>query len=405
MRYLLILGLGLCWFSANAQQPSGVAQYFATARTDPGILAARSKVEFLTGTDHRLPLVQELEFRTETHDFLLEEQEYTLRFSPNTPALQRRQEAYHQAVVALTEAQDRPLLLEALEPKYRTVVDYHFLPRLLESQRRTLEIYRQQLSLLRQQVVTADFDLNDLVATETDIFETEEELLDLQQAWSVADEAIRAFRNDTLLTDLLKVEALGAIVRTTALPAPMEAEVLRLRRELLRSDYERELAAINNPLDFVQARYGGRNSDAFREEFSVGLGLRLPVKGDKKLDLLELEYEQEERHADFQLEQLEREKEIAEAARAVRFGIERYELLRQQNTDSQTEFALRQLEQLSDSDPLQILRLRLLLHRRQQRLLELRYRLYRDYVDWLVLTETMVALPLRNWLSEELSVF
>lgn len=407
MRWTLLVGI-VCYLTdpLSAQTVPSATGYLATATSDPSLVAARTKVDFLSSTDHRLPFAQELEFRTETHDFLLDEQEYTLRFSPNVPAQQRRQADYHRAVVELARARDRPLLMKALVPKYRSVVDYHFLPKLLESQRQTLALYRRQLQLLRRQVVTDDFDLDDLVATEFDIFEMEEKLLERSQMWrSVREEIGSVFPNDSITTDFLTIEAIESRMDSYPPPPALEEEILRLRNELLLADYQRELAAINNPLDFIQARYGGRNSDAFREEFAVGLGLRFPIKGDKKLDLLEIEYEQRERTADHQIEMLERERKISEAATTVLFHLERYRLLNRQYADTQTEYALKRLEQLADADPLQIVQFQLILQKRQQRVLELRYRIYRDFVEWLEVSERLTAPPLRNWLSPGMENF
>ena len=395
---LAVLSLGLT--AVQAQKAVTAGQFLASAAESEIAGYEQTKTDFLQNRDFTLPWVQELEFRTETHDFRWDEQEYTLRLSPNLPHQQRRQREYHQAFRELTEAQNQRWLAEALAEKYELLTDYVFVPQLLEVQQNLRRILLQKQKILRGRVTSPTFDLNNLVTTEEDIFAAEEEILELRQDLTYLREMLlNTAGTDSVTLTLLTVAQIEKKLSETTEPAPTEENILRLRQNLLQAEYNRELAAINNPLDFVQAKYGGRNSDIFRQDFSVGLGFRFPFKGDNKLDLLELEYEQTERSVDYLTDRAEQNKDIDRRVRNLKNLIEKYRLLQTQSVDTQTEYALRQLEQMSDADPLQILRLRLILLNRREQLLRTEYRIYRAYTDWLHRTERTIVRPLRNLLS------
>ena len=71
-------------------------------------------MEFQSGQDAELPWIQELEFRTETNDFILKQQEYTVRVSPNTKRQRNAQMAFYQAMTELSKMERELVLKNAL---------------------------------------------------------------------------------------------------------------------------------------------------------------------------------------------------------------------------------------------------------------------------------------------------
>lgn len=359
-------------------------------------------LNFLRNTDHNLPWLQELEFRTETHHFKFREQDYLLRLSLNMPAQQRAQREYHQAFIRLEELKAGRDLLPVLDEQYSLIVDFHFINLLSEAERNYADLYAKKVKVLRRQVASPEFDLMELVNTEEDLYDKQNDILQYEQDLVLMKQKLTEVTgSDTLQTDLLNTDNILARV-TGSSDFTFAAEAIsQAEQDLLQKDYVRETAAINNPFDFIQAEYGSRGNDPFREEFSVGLALKFPFKGDKKLDLLELQYEQLEESAKTVENKEERLLEIAEIRQNIEFLIARINLLRQQEEESQAGFALGRLREKSDADPLQILNLEEVQTKRNLRILRLNYRIFREYLDWLRLTESMSQLPLRNWLSEE----
>jgi len=391
---------------SSAQVQKTGTDFLATAKESQATIATDEKINFLQNTDHTLPFVQEVEFRTRTHDFQFNEQGYAVRFTPNSPKQRRAQDSYHQAFIRNVEADKREFLLDELEGKYNTLVDYQFIRGLIENKTTLKNLYLQKQKVLRALVSSPDFDITNFVDTEADIFELETEILELTQEQNSINEQIRlALSTENIQTNFIEINSLKITIEDWEETTFLASESLQLRQDLIQKEYEKELAEINNPLDFVQAQVGGGNADNFRENVSLGVGLRLPFKGDKKLDLLELEYEKLERSTDFRLDQVQKQERIAAKVRRIQNFIEQYDLLRQQSEDNQTQYALNKLKRMPDASPLQIIRMEEILLKKSNQIYRLKYRIFQEYAEWLHLTETTISLPLRNHLSVDSTTF
>ncbi len=407
MRWILSLIFIISFFAQiDAQEQRTGTDFLATAKESQGTMSADEKINFLQDTDHSLPFIQQIELRTETHDFQLLEQEYSLRFTPNSPKQRRAQDSYHQAFINSVEIDKQEFLLDELEEKYKTLVDYQFIAGLIKDKEDLKKLYTQKQKVLRALVSSGDFDITDFVDTEEDIFELESELLELSQKQNTINEVLNlAIGTDDLQTDFIDVNLILIKVQDSESQVLLANKSLQLRQDLIQKEYDKELAEINNPLDFVQAKYGGGNTSLLREQFSIGVGIRLPFKGDKKLDLLELEYEKLERNSNFKTDLAEKGKRIQ--AQVWRIGdlAEQYNLLIEQTKDNQVQYALAQLKKMPDASPLQIIRMEEILIKKRSQIYRLEYRIFQEYVEWLHLTETTISMPLRNHLSSSSTTF
>ncbi len=404
MKQLFFLSF-LIFFSENvkltAQNIARPVDVLATVRQSPAARVTAEKLNFLRTEDFSLPLLEKGELRTETEDFDLKQQNFALRITPNSRRQMRAQDSYHESLIRLTELENREALPDLLEKKYRLLVDYERLSKHILYLNILQSIYKKRNQILRGQVTTPDFDLNELVKNEENLFDAETDILKSKQEFAALKNTLQTELNaDSLTVDFADIETLLLRVENAA-PAPgIAAEKLRLRLAVTEAELEIERAEIANPIDFIGAEYGF-NRNEFQRDFSIGASFFLPIKGSQKIDLAELEYEKTERKADFQSDSIARAGEIANLVTELKHTTEMYRLRKTQLTDSQTDFALKQLLKMSDADPLQILRLREISLRRRMDLQRLEAKIYEIYVEWLAESEEMIALPLRNRLSEE----
>lgn len=407
MRLIFSLLFTLSFFAhltAQAQKTS--TDFLATAKESQFAVSVDEKLDFLNNTDYTLPFIQQIEVRSETNDFQLREQEYSVRFSPNSPKQRRAQNNYHQAFIRDAKVDKQEFLLDELEEKYSILVDYNFILGLINNKEAFKKLYTQKQKILRALVSSSNFDITDFVNTEEDIFELESELLELAQKKNTINEAINvAVGTKEIQTDFIDLNQILLAIRSNNTPVFLNNEAFQLRQDLIQKEYEKELSEINNPLDFVQAKYRGGRTREFEEKISFGIGIRLPFKGDKKLDLLELEYEKLERNSDFETDLIEKKKRIATQANRIENFVEQHNLLQKQTEDNQVQYALAQLKKMSDASPLQIIRMEEILLKKRSQIYRLEYRIFQEYVDWLHLTETTISLPLRNHLNKNTTTF
>lgn len=396
----------ICVFQMTAQVQTTDTDFLATAKKSQTAAAQAEKLNFLQNTDHSLPFIQQLEFRTETHDFQIREQEFALRFTPNLPKQQRAQESYHQAFIRLIEADEQEILSENLEEKYRLLVDYQFIKNLIADKEALNNLYKKKTKVLRALTSSPDFNIIDFVENEDDIFKAENDILELQQKQNKVNEVLNEIVGTNQLdTDFISIAEVLLAIKSTEKSVFADENKLQLRQNLIQAEYEKERADIYNPIDFVQAKYGGRDDRFVREEFAIGLGIRLPFKGDKKIDLLELEYEQLERKLDYQTDRSEKEKDIKEQARRIENLIAQYQLFEAQTKDNQISYALEKLRKMPDASPLDIVRMEEIMLKKRTQINRLEFRIFQEYVEWLHLSEKTISLPLRNHLSKNQQEF
>ncbi len=149
-------------------------------------------------------------------------------------------------------------------------------------------------------------------------------------------------------------------------------------------------------LDFVQVRYQNRPDEGFRRDFSVGLGFRLPYRGSDRVRKAGLEIERFSARQDLELYQQETARERATAQLRFAELYQRWQLARQQWTDSQARYTLAQGAAVS---PLNLLLARSIELRRELILLDLEEALYRQYLKALDLSGALSAAPLINYFS------
>ena len=73
---------------SNAQNTLSTSDILSSAKQQYVLSLQQQRIDFLKNSTHKLPLVDEMEFRTETNDFKLEEQQYVLRGRFHTKAQQ-----------------------------------------------------------------------------------------------------------------------------------------------------------------------------------------------------------------------------------------------------------------------------------------------------------------------------
>ena len=80
---LFFLFFTILFFNSNLSSQTSIttSQILATSKNEQAVLLETKKLEFLKNTDYRMPVSDELEYRTEVEEGNFQEQEHTLRWS------------------------------------------------------------------------------------------------------------------------------------------------------------------------------------------------------------------------------------------------------------------------------------------------------------------------------------
>ena len=122
------------------------------------------------------------------------------------------------------------------------------------------------------------------------------------------------------ISALLAAEPQTAISNTHFLNTAFQTE-----QGLLNQEYLLEVAEKNQIVDFVQIRRSGDPSELLKEKISLSLGIQLPLKGSHKLKIEELEVEQAQNKAEYELRTQWLEQKIERTQRQMLIQLKTYQ--------------------------------------------------------------------------------
>ena len=397
----------------SAQTVMTATDFLAKAEEDQTVERQAQFMNYLSSVPPDLPLIEEMEIRTETNDFDLAQQQYLLRMRTNNKHQQQLNRNLHNVRIRLNDAERQLLINEATAERYDLLAHNYFQRILKQKDLELMQTCEDHLRVLRGEAQFGKADPGTLIEREELYFATERDLLkfDNQIAQSKAYCTLLAgsdidsidFREG--LPDVVEIKAIAS--RIEAEPDANHVLLSQKQVRLLRTQQRRELEEVesNRWFDYVQARYQNRGDDPFKEEFAVGVGIRLPFKGSKKLDIQELEID--EREEQKEMDQLRNTiaLKIYRSKWKLDHLIQEYELLARQHDQSQAALTLGQYRQTEGARPADLLNIKEVILKRERKLIRLHYEVVLQYIDLLEASGKMMTTPRLNYLSKNLESF
>ncbi len=351
----------------------------------------------------KAPIIEEYEFRTETNDFDLDNQDYLIRVSPTTKAIREAQERIFEGYLAQPKDNPYSLELDFIEDAYNYWIDEYFsaeLHDLLEQQKLILE---DKMTVIKKQLIIQEADFSDFVKAQNDLKE-----LNLNQLQNLQENKMYAFpislnSAEYTFEDLISIEEIKSFV-TSFDPSTVEDPDRLVRDNLKRTELQNELdleeAEAKQILRFAEISYGGPHSDPFREKVSVGVGLRFPWDGGNRLDMEEIKIEMDNIENEAQFEQDKLFLEVSRSRFEVLESIRLYEeQLALRESMNEYNMELKQiLNETNNSNPTFILELNQQSVKLQIDKINSQKDVYEEYLDFLEDSLLMTQMPLKNYL-------
>ena len=380
-------------------------EFLGTANNEPVVKLLQEKIKYQITTDHSLPVIKELELRTEFDDFNWADQEYTLRAEFNTKRQRKAQNEFHSYSSSVNSLTQQVEIKKAMTNRYEWLVKWLEITQALEAKSKLKSLYQDQLTYLNRTVGDIDFDVQDLVKAEEEVLSISYDILRLQNQKNRLKAGLYVFANGLDSVSIQRAEVISneQIIRVLGignLDTTMRSDLAKLdgRLYLLEKEKEVELSETSNPLKFAQIKVNDYEHGWFNEYVSIGLSFKLPLRGEKKLDLNDLEFEKIEKLGEFEMLKNKLETEQTKLETRIKQLIEQKKYLQTQQENSQAKYVLEQLLKLEDAKPLDILKLKEILTKRNQLIERLDFDILMQYVQWLDVSDKMMESPRRNHL-------
>ncbi|MEM6966898.1 MAG: hypothetical protein AAF573_19190 [Bacteroidota bacterium] len=397
----------------NAQTELSTSEILASAKDQYLLELQRGRVDFLRENNPKLPLMDELEFRTETNDFQVSEQEYALRARFHTKDQQRAQANFNQAQIELKSIEEQILLNELLKERYVGIMEGMYFKQLLAAKNEEKLILEDRLVVLKKSVQLPKFDILDLIDAEDELHSAERDILRLENSIAENEAQILRWTNQlgTLSENdlqLIDIEEVMRVVRSVPQdPSINHASLIKRNLNIALATREQAIrrAREENSWEFFQARIGGTDDSGFRQSFTLGLGLRIPVRNQQEDDLIALEYEKIDEKAKYEELQRALKNQMAQIRTEIENQFRLYELLGSQLEDNQAEEVLKQYQKIAGVSPLALLQLRGNRFAKELEQFRIKQDIYRLYIELLDASGKMMEMPLRNYLMASLPQF
>ena len=255
------------------------------------------------------PLIDEAEFRTETNEFDLAQQEYTLRLSPNSKKIRKYQNRIYddlrnEYLFELRQSQE-----DYLEDLYNSYLEYYFDVQELNLRKQILPIYEDIITMLSKQNKDGELSVSDLInaSKERDKLQIRIER-DQQRLNTQKDLAANSQESIIAVDELEKIFAM--IIGINMPSQTYDEHKFELNR--IENQYQLEKAEKDKLFDFAQIRYNSNPDDIWEEKINLGFAFRFPHSSKSSLDLIELQLEKMIEEEKFERQKREIEENIEE---------------------------------------------------------------------------------------------
>lgn len=399
----------ICSLLVSAQQTATSTDILGTALQDEAYQQQLGTDAFFNQSSLDIPYLEELEFRTETHEFDPSLQEYALRFKFNSRRQVKVQKGINQGERSLRYYAQQAYLEELLFHRYQLLIDVWYHQQQLETSNAQTPWYRDQEQLIRQRIAQNGQRSYD------DLLKLEDDRLAFQQQYSESNQKLQLLTRlgnnwldtpvDSIVFPALPTPADIALYwqewQLDTLVLPWSVQAQKTQKELVSLELAAEQAEERNRLNFLQVRYQGDNNPILKEQLTLGVGFTLPFRSARSVKNQYLLLEQRE-EAWQEAEKTRRWLEKLRAAEGqLASQLDNYDRAKINLEDYMDQFAPQRLAELGVTEPELLLRAQGGIFYRQQLLLEEEQQLYQDYLEVLLLSGRLGQAPYRNWLSVE----
>ena len=368
--------------------------------------------QFLANESLYSPWLKELEFRTETDEWDLERQEYSVRLNLSSRGERRVEQSIQEHLQVGYGLKEKKIAAEHLSDGYRLLGAYRYTENRLELLRNRRSLLEDRQTVHHRMLeYSSTVELDQILKGEKDLLNIEQQILlhEQQQQQLLSQLHLDStFMAMWLTTTWISVDSMAANLLHLSEMAPQKNADQYWR------EYETDLAKLEMTLEerkakrwinFVSLKQAGRERLNTGQEFSVGLALRIPTATTNRVKRNEAQLEWlDEQSKQSLLDQkvssrLHRCQEEFEQAKTI------WNLLTQQLEQQNREELLVYYQQFADVSPLSLLQIQMDDIDHQLQLIDWEEQAYQLYVRLLDYRGEFLRRPELNFVASELKVF
>ncbi len=372
----------------------------------------REKLAFLHSSSANTPLLKEIEFRTETNQFEIDKQKYSIRFKPIGWGEAASGEKLYALSINSSQVDYDGLLNLSLVNRYQLIVDHIWENTLLDLTQKLQILNKDKIIVLKKSVNHLDFDFNELVDAEDENINLQlDQITQINKIFNIEDEVRRSlpdlsefhFHSGELI-DIRQISNIISEIKATPTTDNVILKNSHLKVQIADAKFEMELAENRDYLSFIKFEYDNEEQEDFDKAISVGFGIRIPFLNPNQLDINRRKLAAIEAKGEFRNLKIKTTDDITILIRALKRLMQQYQVVKGIKERNSVAPSLSLYKKMKGINPLILLKLKESMLKNEMSLAKIIHRIYSKYIELLNVSGKLTEKPLKNYLSNQLVI-
>jgi hypothetical protein len=375
-------------------------------RVDNNQLPYSDNLYFLNNKAGSIPIVESYEFRTESDEFVFDQQEYLIRIDLNSSDERKAYDRVLATDRAIYSLMQDEYISDIIERDYRTLVDCYFDFAELEFVKDRLEMAKDKRTVLARLLSNADeVNINNWLSNQNDIISLVNDSLDLEQSLSSMKSLFFEDENIQLnFNDFISIEKLNEVVESYLIDggANISSKLAAIEEVKAKAEYALEEAETNKWLQYLQLRYQADNDLSFQKELSFSSSINIPTKATNKVKRNEAALEVWDKKYDRIIEEEKNNRVFNSNILKLNSLVVQYNTLKKIIDDQKLDETYNEFLELGSVSPLVLLGILKNINRNESKQLDAKKKIYEVYLDLITNSPLIIKEPRINFLSDNL---
>ncbi len=355
----------------------------------------------ISSLNYNLPFVEKIELRTETERLLTSRQEFLFRSSFNGLDQRKKENLKFKALISWKSYDLVKFRNSLLSDCYSDILDIVFVSEKIALSNRFLDFFAEKEKMTELILIRGNSaDLMDLVKVKEDIVqekiriqEQTNELKTLLSKREVFKSMVPGFDS------IIGIDQIISFV-SSLVPDFNNHWILQeynFENEYLSAVLAKEKAESAKIVDFFQMKYTVRDDLLLQNRFSVGMGFAIPWKGSSRLKQQDVIIKQQTRNADRVVEKLKLEEKFGKARTDLFSTFENYKMFLLLRDDPDMIKLKEKIKASGRVEPLKLLDFKKSELETAAKLIDLKHKIFKSYIEVLESSGVLCGLPYRNY--------
>ncbi len=402
---LALLLLALMQINLNGQE-IWTSDQFLNFDASKGELPYQENLNFI-GKAKGMPFIDRYEFRTETDEMILDQQQYQFRFKFNS---NEERKAYDKILIANKNKylwMQAQYELDLWEEKYKNILDLYFYQKEMKLLREDLELLADKRTVLKKILDSeTKVDVSDWITNEGEIFNVQSDSLELELQMKGISQ--RIFGSERLAprldeSDFIQVSKIREMITQIMNDEGQHPDegLAGAEQNLAKAEYNLEIAEGKRWLEFAQIQFQAEDKLSFQREFSLGTSITIPSKNNNRVKKNDAALELLEKNYESRIEQEENKKELlSDEAKILRL-IEQHEVYIKMREKQKLNATFESFSEKKIVSPLVLIGIKRSILSNSKKQLDLEKDIFELYISLLTKKAVFLKVPRKNYLKIE----